>query len=304
MSAPHVSVLIPAYNAASYLPHSLQSVLRQRYEDWEAVVIDDGSTDETRTVIEAYAPLFKGRLRYVYQSNLGLPAARNAAMRIARGAIFALLDADDVWLENRLEETAAALDGDKSISLVHARIARINITGEVIDYPPGPAGPSLSGHTARDIYTHRLNILCPTATFRRVCIERVGGFDERMRATEDRDMWFRIAERFAVRYVDAVVAHYRISPKSMSADWTRMWTAQMYFLNKHLERGAVSRSAYREALATVCRARGNAHLSADEFQEALRCYARSIRMDPLSAANWYALLRAVGRPVLRLGRFR
>ena len=132
MHTPRVTAIIPAYNAEAYLGQALTSVSRQSYQNWEAVVVDDGSTDSTRALVESYAPAFAGRLRYVYQANKGLPAARNTAMRHAQGEIFALLDADDIWLEHRLETTIAAMDLDPTVGLVHARVARIDGAGNEI----------------------------------------------------------------------------------------------------------------------------------------------------------------------------
>ena len=110
-----VSVIIPAYNASATIREALMSIKSQTFTDWEAVVVNDGSKDDTAAVVESCAAELGGRLVYVYQENKGLPAARNTAIRNASGELFALLDSDDVWLPKRLELGIAVMDRDRSI---------------------------------------------------------------------------------------------------------------------------------------------------------------------------------------------
>src|SRR4051794_38968817 len=121
-----VSAIIPAYNAANYLPFAMASVLRQTFPDWEVVLVDDGSTDHTPEIVKSMLPQFTGRLNYIRQPNKGLPAARNTAIRNARGKYLALLDADDIWRERRLELTVAALDANPEVGIAHGRVVRID----------------------------------------------------------------------------------------------------------------------------------------------------------------------------------
>jgi glycosyltransferase involved in cell wall biosynthesis len=132
---PRVSIIVPAYNAAAYLPYAIDSVLAQTYQDWEIVIVDDGSTDNTRAVVDAYRSRLRDRLQYIFQPNRGVSAARNHGIRAARGEFIALLDADDVWLPQRLELGVNALDADPAVGLVHSRVARIDTKGSVTGAP-------------------------------------------------------------------------------------------------------------------------------------------------------------------------
>ena len=107
-----VSILIPSYNNAHYLPQAIDSALNQTFQDFEIIIIDDGSTDNTREIVERYLKRAPDKIRYIYQDNQGLARARNTGLRHARGEYVALLDADDVWLPARLEETVKILDAD------------------------------------------------------------------------------------------------------------------------------------------------------------------------------------------------
>jgi glycosyltransferase involved in cell wall biosynthesis len=293
-----VSVIIPAYNASAYIAEALDSLLRQTYSDWEGIVIDDGSVDTTRAVVESFMPAFEGRLRYIYQPNRGLPAARNTGIRNASSEFIALLDSDDIWEDIRLDLGVNVMDSDPRVGLVHAKVARINAAGDIIEYPPVPHKRYLSGRIARHLYTRLAHILCPTVLFRRECLATVGLFDETMRATEDRDLWFRIAERYPIAYIDHVLARYRISPTSMSADRERMRVWQLYFIQKHQRSRCCGRFAALQALSNLHRERGDASFHDGALGEALQSYFKAFFHNPLSVNNAYMLLRALGEPIL------
>jgi hypothetical protein len=127
----------------------------------------------------------------------------------------------------------------------------------------------------------------------------VGAFDETLRATEDRDLWFRIASRFAVAYVDEVIAYYRISSGAMSRDLKRMFSAQLQFIQKHRYAKSCGWLAYRQALSGMYRERGDATFNNGHLWNAITCYARSIWFYPPAFRNSYMLLRALSEPVVQ-----
>ncbi len=294
---PRVSIIIPAYNAARYLPVAFESVINQTYTDWEMVVVDDGSTDETRSVVQSYGSVLTNKLRYIYQTNRGLPAARNSGIRSTTSDLIALLDADDSWLPSRLARGIEILDDSDSVALVHSRVARIDVDGRVISYPGCPPR-YLSRRIAKHIYTRRAHIFCPSVIFRRACLDAVGLFDESMCATEDRDLWFRIAERFDIAYIDEVLANWRMTPGSMSSNLDRMRRGQMAFVYKHYERGVCSQAELHEALAEIFREQGDALFAGGEWVQSIRLYFRSVLYNPVRAKNLYMLLKACAEPLL------
>lgn len=295
---PRVSVIMPAYNAAAFLPEALDSVLAQTYRDWEIVVADDGSTDATRAVIEAREPDFGGRLRYFVQRNRGVSAARNLALRHARGELLAFLDADDVWLPQRLERGVAVLDSQPSAGLVHSRVRRIDRQSRPASPPSPPPLRYLQGNIAAHLYTRRAHILTLTVLVRRVCLNRVGLFDETLPVTEDRDLWFRVAALFNVAYLDEELACYRTGGNSLSGNWERMCASQLRFLEKHRASGAANQRQYRQALANVHRERGDVLFNLGQLRDSLRHYGRSVVYDAGNVRNVYMLLRALAEPGL------
>jgi glycosyltransferase involved in cell wall biosynthesis len=292
-----VSIIVPAYNAAEFLPEALDSILRQTYPHWEVVVVDDGSTDDTAAIVEGFIPIFRGRLGYLYQDNRGAAAARNTAIRACRGELIALLDADDVWLEKRLERCVGLLDMDPEVGLVHGQVMRVDREGKLLGEPPNPQAKYLSGRIARHIYARRAHILAPTVLFRRRCLDVAGFFDESFQATEDRDLWYRIARSFPVAYLSEVLAYYRVSPGSLSREWERSRASQLQFFEKHRSAGLASALEYRQGLANLHREHGDVLFNRGELAESIRWYARSVSYDPGNARNVYMLLRALAEPI-------
>jgi glycosyltransferase involved in cell wall biosynthesis len=296
---PRVSVIVPAYNAAAYLPYAIDSVLAQTYRDWEIVIVNDGSTDHTRAVVEPYQAKLGDRLQLIEQPNRGLSAARNTGLRAARGEFMAMLDADDVWLPHRLARGVAVLDSHPETGLVHAKVVRIDVHGSITGQLK-IAPEYLSGHIARHIYTRRAHIVCPTVLFRKRCLQTAGWFDEAMRATEDRDLWFRIALRYKVAFIDEVVAQYRLSPMSITSDLDGLLNGQLYFAAKHYQSGAVTRLEYLQALGNTHRELGDSLFRRGSVAESLGSYLRAVRYNPLSVPNVYMLFRAMMDPLVRV----
>lgn len=294
---PRVSVIIPAYNAAGYLPAAINSVIAQTYQDWEIIVVDDGSSDDTRSVMAAYKDRLKDRINCIHQLNAGPSAARNSGIRNAQGEFIALLDADDLWLPSRLERSVKELDRDAGVGLVHARVARVNQQGFVIDEPYANH-KYLSGRISQHIYTRRAHILCCTVTFRKSAIDATNAFDETLPAAEDRDLWFRIAQKNKVAYIDEMLAQYRLTPASLTKDAHRMVTSDLAFVEKHYRAGRCTRGERRRALGTIYRESGDVLFKKARPREWLGCYLQSVLHDPFSFLNVYMLVRAVADPLI------
>ena len=264
-----VDVIIPAYNAAKFLPFALDSVAAQDFGDWCIVLVDDGSTDNTPDVVAPYLNRFGSKMKYVRQENRGLPAARNTAIRSSDSEFIAILDADDVWLPFRLTESIKSFKSDSEVGLSYGLITRIDENGGLLDTFAGNQN-SAHGKIAPSIYKRKVELPCPTVTFRRQCIEDVGLFDESMRATEDRDLWLRIALRYKVAAIPKVIAYYRTSASSMSRDLNRMLAAQLYFINKHYGAPGCGFAARQIATARAYKQRAEGLLDRNQFGHALR----------------------------------
>jgi glycosyltransferase involved in cell wall biosynthesis len=214
MHAPTVSVVIPTYNYAHFVTEAVDSVLGQTCPADEVIVVDDGSTDDTRERLRAYGD----RIRYVYQPNQGLSAARNTGICAARGEWVALLDSDDTWHPRKQERQAEALRRHPDVSLL--------ATGETSDvssgWPELGAGPPEVRPVTLEELAVRSRFGSSGVLVRKTCFDAVGLFDTTLRSAEDRDMWIRIASRFPVACLKEPLWWYRPHGDSMSRAAVRM----------------------------------------------------------------------------------
>ena len=176
-----VSVIMPAYNSAAFIPDAVESIRRQAYPRLELIIVDDGSTDSTADVAKSLTGL---DVRYVYQPNGGPARARNHGLRLARGDVIALLDADDLWPPDRLRCQLRYLERDPLTDVVLGRFQCVR------------GVPRADGGSDLQILSLALvNLLVGAALYRRRVFDRVGGFDEAMRYGEDWDWFMRAREQ-------------------------------------------------------------------------------------------------------------
>jgi glycosyltransferase involved in cell wall biosynthesis len=237
---PRVSVIVPAYNAASTIEPALASVLAQKYDDWEIVVADDGSTDDTQARAQRASP----RVRVVGSpENVGLPAARNLAIAHAQGELLALLDADDLWLPDYLESQVGAYDaaqrrwGDVGVVACDAYLQ--DETGRRLEGTYRTHAPFPHRFTMEALLN--ANVIFVGALTPRHVVESAGGFDPRTFGCSDHDLWIRIVEQ-GWRVVDNphVLAVYRVLSGSVSARRGDMATTTRTTFQLALERGRLT----------------------------------------------------------------
>jgi glycosyltransferase involved in cell wall biosynthesis len=284
---PKVDVIIPAYNAARYLPAAIESVIAQTFEDWQIVLVDDGSTDNTADVVAPFVDRLGPKLKYIQQPNRGLPAvARNVAIANSSAEFLALLDADDVWLPCRLSESLQCFEGRPQVGLTYGFNDRIDSEGKILDTFDRKQEHG-EGRIAPYIYMRKIDLPCPTITFRRKCVDEVGPFDESrsLRGIEDRDLWLRIALRYEVAFVPKVVAHYRVSPNSLSADSQRMLKVQLHFIRKHYGAEGCGLRSRQIACARVYKQQAEILKGQNRPWDALMSSLRALALYPLDMDN-------------------
>ncbi len=218
ITAPSVSIIIPAYKVANYIAETLDSVFAQTYTDYEVIVINDGSPDvaELEQVLEAYCD----RIVYVKQENRGLSGARNTGLRLARAPFIALLDSDDAWLPNYLVVQMEIIKNDPTIDVVYGNAIlfgnKVYAGRKWMDM-----FPSEGEVTFERLVLQQCNVLI-SVTARRETMLRVGLFDESLRSSEDFDMWLRIIKKGGrIVYHRQVLFRYRSRPDSLSNN--RIW---------------------------------------------------------------------------------
>ncbi|PIG94123.1 glycosyltransferase family A protein [Gloeocapsopsis sp. IPPAS B-1203] len=201
---PQVSVIIPAYNAMNYLPETLDSLLKQTFDDFETIIVNDGSTDE----IERWAAqITDPRVKLISQENRGLAAARNTGIAHAQGEYLAFLDADDLWKPTKLEKQVQSLQSNPDVGLVYTWTVVADPNGK----PTGRVFASLAeGNVWKKLTEFNIVGCGSVAMVRRSCFEKVGVFDRNLGSwVEDWDMWLRIASSYPFAVIKEPLVYYR-----------------------------------------------------------------------------------------------
>jgi len=235
-----VSVILPVYNGEAWIARAIESVLSQTYQRFELIVVDDGSTDGTRRMIDS----FGNRLRRVEQPNRGVYAARNLGVRHARGELIAFIDADDVWLPERLALQVPRMERAE-VGLVFGDALHVRPDGQRTSLSCFRVSPPWRGRAASALV--RCNFV-PTITVlvRRRCLEEIGGFAETEPLSADYLAWFGIALRHSIDYVEQPIAHYTVRPGSLSFDLGHALEARIRLFS-----GALARATDRTERALL-----------------------------------------------------
>lgn len=213
MTAPVISVIIPNYNYAGYIDQAVDSVLAQTYRNVEITVVDDGSKDGSLDILSSYGD----SIRVIEQKNAGVAVARNTGVAGSSGEMVAFLDADDVWLPQKLERQVQKMASDDEIGLVHCSMRYIDPNGVVC----GEISAGKEGHVADDLLLFESGTLIgagSTALVRRQVFEDAGGFDPRLSTAADWDLGYRIAVRRKVGFVSEPLVLYRTHNSNMHSN--------------------------------------------------------------------------------------
>jgi len=230
---PKVSVVIATYNRASFLSETIDSVLQQRFKDYELIVVDDGSTDQTRTVVESYG----SRIRYFYHENRGPSAARNFGVRHARAPWIAFQDSDDLTEPNHLETLYPYANEHPGCGMVFANGAYLSGAqskrGTII---PMTKSRRLAGNGVRLVDLFEKSIVRLQASLiAKEAYDAVGGHDESLRICMDLDLSFRLLMNYPVAYLDRVVFLYRFHEGNIGKNEELRLTENIRVIKKLLD---------------------------------------------------------------------
>lgn len=315
MEAPKFSVLIANYNNAHLIGQALDSIKRQTIQDFEVIVVDDGSTDNSRSAVEAEMASFGGRLRYIYQSNGGVASARNAAIMASSGSYLTFLDPDDYWHAERLEAHAAILDQNEAVGLCCSDFDRLHEDGHVeqhfsrwVPFPNFPFEQRISREDSLRWLLAVNFIGTNGVTIRRRCVQAVGLFTESYRQAEDYDYWLRCAVNTEFYVIPRVLHTYRIHQGGLTKNFLEnceysqrvvLHFAETYegFIRSH-----GLGSAVRSAIARRWYEIGNLSFEGGDIRKAFGSYLTGLRSE-ISFPNVLRFLSVAARKTIRLGTF-
>lgn len=298
MATPTVSVILPVYNYASYVGRAIESVRNQTFQDFELVVVDDGSTDNSAEVAASFGAAV------VRQENRGLAGARNTGVRASNQftPYVALIDADDLWRPEKLAKQVALMEARPDIGLCH--------TNGLIRY---------EGGVERDFVPRRLRnpyapvadhilpgnkIFASSVMLRRSALEQAGPFYEGIRIAEDWDMWFRMAALCRFGFIPDVLIDYLVHADNLSKKGKAFWEARIEVLERRVpsvldailanippKRRVGARRMFRRALALSYSGLAKHHAMEGKLDEARRQHLRAIAESPDILRLYTRLLR-------------
>lgn len=275
-TAPSVSVIIPAYNAAKFIGEALNSAYSQTFSSFEVIVINDGSldTDDLERELKRYPE----GLRYIKQENRGAAAARNTGLRAAAGEFVAFLDADDTWLPNFLAKQLEFLKRS-SADLVYAD-ALLSGESPLAGRTFMEVEPSRGEVTPENLLAVKVTVLTSTVLARKKRIMEVGLFDETFRRGQDFDLWLRLAKSGArIVYHHDVLAHHRIVETGLSGNMLSQLKRTLAVLDAIKNRGGLTASEdaalninMKRTLRELAVENGKDKLLQKDYAGALQCF--------------------------------
>jgi glycosyltransferase involved in cell wall biosynthesis len=285
-SIPKVSVLLPSFNFARYLPIAIRSVLSQSYSDLELIITDDCSTDGSREIAEEWRGLDDRVITVFHDVNRGLAATRNSALSVSSGDFVAFCDADDIWLPHKLKVQMDCFRRSPEIGGVHSDSVIIdgegNLTGQRFSSLFHRKGQKKSGDLFEEL-CQRSFLCVPTVILRREAIQYAGGFDARLRSLEDWVCWAKVSRKYRFYFVEEALVQYRLHAGGLSSNVKGMAhnlvKALQYLLESFSDISPRLRSRMLYSL-------GMALLDVGDSRGALNMFLKSVVADKSQFRSW------------------
>lgn len=284
MTTPSVSIVLPTYNRSVTLSRAIDSILQQTYTDFELIIVDDGSTDATKSKVEEYSD---ARIRYVYQDNAGASVARNTGIQLARAPYIAFQDSDDEWLLNKLSEQMKVLKTHSSARVViYTDMLRINANGSawVLPAPDVVRGRLINSRTA-DYQTFGVGL--QTSIIPRDALSLIGGFDPNLPRFIDLDLFSRLAFDNDFYHLPVPLVKY-YETDGITSSFFGLAAARKYLLEKNTRYFSKNPKYWAMQLAF----QGDALWKAGRRDEAFQCANDAVRKYPWAIriiAKWICI---------------
>lgn len=236
---PTVSVIIPTYNRADLVVRALRSVLDQTYQNFEVIVIDDASEDNTRDAVKSFND---ERITYIRQNeNKGGSAARNRGIKVTKGKYIAFLDSDDEWLPEKLEKQVALFESvPLKVGAIYTGLVYIKEDNKQL----GKRIPELEGDISKHVVFDNCVGPLSSGIVRKECLENCGLFDERLPACQDWDIWIRIAKKYDFAFLEEPLVKYNLDNEKITTNPKAKATGHRMILEKYLEDIKKNRQAH------------------------------------------------------------
>ena len=286
----HVSIIIPTYNRAHLIKRSLQSVLKQDYPNFEIIVIDDASTDNTEYIVKELDDV---RVIYIQHSfNKGANAARNTGIRAATGEYIAFQDSDDEWLPDKLTKQIEAFKtAPTDVGVVYTACWRIEGTERT--YTPSKDVLVKDGFLHNELLKRNF-ITMPSLLVKKECLKEVGLFDEALPRLQDWELFLRLSNRYQFLFIDEALVNAYHTPGSITSNQKALADALVLMLEKHYDEFA----QHKKILANFYCYMGQQFFLSDERAKSLHYCVKALKMQPFNPKFWLIMMTfALGKNV-------
>lgn len=283
-----VSVVVANYNMGKYLPMAVESILNQTYKNVEVHVVDDGSTDDSKEVMQRYADI--GNVFYHYQENQGQARAKNHGILSANGDFIAFLDADDTWSHDKLEKQLPVFDTDNEIGVVYTNYKLTDKQGELMDTP---SRQFHTGYISNQLFVDNF-VTGMTSVIRRECLDDVGIFDEELSMGIDYDLWLRLSAHYKFMFLDEVTYFYRQWEGQMSHKHRKRFECAVKIMRKFETQypDKLDKSVAHEAWAHLLVSQAYKHFIIENDRiGALKLFFQALKHKPGYIPAWKGLLK-------------
>jgi glycosyltransferase involved in cell wall biosynthesis len=289
-----VSVIIPTYNRAHLIGETIQSVMRQTYSNWEIIVVDDGSSDETSETVRQFTDL---RLQYHRIEHTGtIGAVRNYGIKRSKGEFIAFLDSDDLWLPGKLQQQVDALD-HTGVTFVFTQVKLFGDTTVVVPVFPGLHNKKLLPYYLREGHF----VFYPsTLMFRKSALEKTGFMNEAAGTGGDTDLFVKLCHHFRGTFLPACLAQIRKHPLNTSSeDHLLGYTDTIELFQGFYQKGYLSPSHYRFTAGKLYYKMGLLLLRHRQYGRSLECFRKYVTLRPFHWKGWGRMIQI---PLLRVFR--
>ncbi|MBI5963252.1 MAG: glycosyltransferase family 2 protein [Chloroflexi bacterium] len=290
---PEVTVIIPAYNRAELIGEALNSIFAQTYQNFEVIIVDDGSTDDTARVLKPLAEA--GAIRYIHQENLGVSAARNRGITEARGEYMAFLDSDDLFEPEKLELQVEYMQTHPEAGLVHSGFTKFDNHGNDLGYRDTSWFSDMIYPQMLLYWTTLMaanTVLVPKRVF-----DSVGLFDESLRIGEDLDLWRRIARKYPFGFINKSLARVRVHQGNTSGNRLSVTDGFIEYLEQAFKDDPSLSMQFRRRAFSRMFSTMAYNLLGENGSEALQSArlnaGRAIKQNPLNAHGYMAFFSSL-----------
>jgi len=286
-----VSVIIPCYNAEETISKTIESVISQTYKEYEIIVIDDGSTDNTvDTVYRNFT-----NVKIFSQKNSGVSVARNKGVSLAKGELIAFLDSDDIWMPEKLEKQVAVIDF--GYDMVHNPANNVCKIGSNEWIPDTTVIKEVKeGDYLKELFTGNF-IVTSSVVIKKDCLVDVGGFRKNFKNCQDWDLWIRVASKYRIFQINKFLVLYQVREDSLSSNVTPVYRSSLDVIkfNKSLlgknDRKQVVRIAHANLMLNTCWR----YLKANDRKQALVFALKGVIRNPLNVEGYKWCIRSIFR---------